>query len=76
MPRILVVADGPEHEVVLNEWVGPEHVASQHSAAQLMERLAWGVQDAARAERRLRALVAPQRIGGSARARSYLDLNG
>jgi hypothetical protein len=75
MPRILVVADGPEHEVVLNEWVGPEHVASEHSASQLMERLAWGVQDAARAEKRLRRMFREERITGAASARSYLDLN-
>lgn len=75
MPRILVVADGPEHEVVMNEWVGPEHVGSEHSASQLMERLVWGIQDAARAERRLRSMFAPERIDGRASARSYLDLN-
>jgi hypothetical protein len=75
MPRVLVVSDGPEHEVVMNEWVGPEHVGSQHSASQLMERLAWGVEDAARAERSLRRIVAPERIGGDASSRSYLDLN-
>jgi hypothetical protein len=75
MPRVLVVADGPEHEVVMNEWVGPEHVGNEHSASQLMERLVWGVEDAARAERRLRRMFAPERIGGGASARSYLDLN-
>jgi hypothetical protein len=62
MPRVLVIADGPEQEVVMNELVEPEHVRSEHSATQLIERLSWGVEDAARVERRPRSSVARKRL--------------
>lgn len=74
MPRVLVVADDPEQHVVMNEWVGPEHVSDEHSAAQLIERLAWGVEDAARVERRRVRAFAPARVSQRAGASSYLDL--
>ena len=74
MPRVLVVADGPEQEVVMNELVEPEHVRSEHSASQLIERLSWGVEDAARVEDRLRRVVAPTRLQQRAGARSYLEI--
>jgi len=74
MPRVLVIADGPERQVVMEEWVEPEHVRSDHSAAQLIERLSWGVEDAARAEQRLRRMVAPKRLREGATARSYLEI--
>ncbi len=51
MPRVLVVADSPEREIVMDEWVDSAHVSSDHSAAQLTERLLWGVKDAEQAER-------------------------
>ncbi|HLB22114.1 MAG TPA: hypothetical protein VK605_08370 [Solirubrobacteraceae bacterium] len=71
---MLVIADGPERQVVMEEWVEPEHVRSDHSAAQLIERLSWGVEDAARAEQRLRRMVAPKRLREGATARSYLEI--
>jgi hypothetical protein len=74
MPRVLVIADGPEQEVVMNELVEPEHVRSEHSATQLIERLSWGVEDAARAEQRLERTVSPERLQKRAGARSYLDI--
>jgi hypothetical protein len=74
MPRVLVIADGPERQVVMDEWVEPEHVRSDHSAAQLIERLSWGVEDAAKAEKRLRSMVAPRRLRKGAAARSYLEI--
>lgn len=49
MARIIVTADpGRRHDpaVVLDERVYPVHLASDHSAAQLIERLAWAVRDA------------------------------
>jgi hypothetical protein len=54
MARIIVTADSSEQRdarVVLEERVYPVHLASDHSAAQLIERLAWAVSDAERAER-------------------------
>ncbi len=54
MARIIVTADSSERHdapVVLEERVYPVHLASDHSAAQLIERLAWAVSDAERAER-------------------------
>jgi hypothetical protein len=54
MARIIVTADASERRdapVVLEERVYPVHLASDHSAAQLIERLAWAVSDAERAER-------------------------
>jgi hypothetical protein len=51
MARIIVTADPSERDgssVVLEERVYPVHLASDHSAAQLIERLAWAVSDAER----------------------------
>jgi len=54
MARIIVTADAserPDAPVVLDERVYPVHLASDHSAAQLIERLTWAVSDAERVER-------------------------
>jgi hypothetical protein len=55
MARIIVTAEPNErHEagtVVLEERVYPVHLASDHAAAQLVERLAWAVGDAESGER-------------------------
>jgi len=54
MARIIVTADPGEHAdapVVLEELVYPVHLASDHSAAQLVERLTWAVGDAEAVER-------------------------
>jgi hypothetical protein len=51
MARIIVMADSSERQdapVVLEERVYPVHLASDHSAAQLIERLTWAVGDAER----------------------------
>jgi hypothetical protein len=74
MPRVLVVADSPEHEVLMNEWVEPEHVESPHSASLLIERLSWGVQDAAKVEKRFAGMVAPERLPEESVVRSYLEV--
>jgi hypothetical protein len=53
MPTIIVISnDNAEHDsaVVLSEDIQPEHLASNHHAAQLMERLGWAVTDAREAE--------------------------
>ncbi len=56
MPQILIVTDSPENpgEVVYRESVTAVHLASAHSGDQLVERLAWAIDDAAVAERRAR----------------------
>ena len=46
MPRIIVVDDAVDPDVFMDETVRPEHLDDQHSAGQLLERLAWAVQDA------------------------------
>jgi hypothetical protein len=55
MPRIIVTTDlarrtddGP---VLLDERVNSVHLSTDHAAAQLVERLAWAVNDAETAER-------------------------
>ncbi len=59
MPRIIVTADpvSPEPNdhaaVLLEEHVHSVHLSTEHAAAQLVERLAWAVSDAERAERTL-----------------------
>jgi len=56
MARIIVTADPCEHDaaaVVLEERVYPVHLASDHAAAQLIERLAWAVSDAERTRARV-----------------------
>ena len=53
MPTIIVISnESAEHDsaVVLSENVQPEHLASQHHAAQLIERVGWAVTEAKDAE--------------------------
>jgi hypothetical protein len=53
MPTIIVISnESAEHRsaVVLSEDVQPEHLASNHHAAQLVERLGWAVTDAKETE--------------------------
>ena len=53
MPTIIVLSNqstGRSSAVVLSENVQPEHLASTHHAAQLMERVGWAVIDAKEAE--------------------------
>jgi hypothetical protein len=59
MPQILIVTDSTESpgEVVYRERVDAVHLSSEHSRRQLAERLAWGVGDAARAERHQQLLT-------------------
>jgi hypothetical protein len=52
MARIIVTTEqGPDAPVLLDELVGPEHLSTEHSAAQLMERLRWAVSDAEATQR-------------------------
>jgi hypothetical protein len=53
MARIIVTTDPIDHPnapVLLDERVYPVHLASDHSAAQLIERLGWAINDAERTE--------------------------
>jgi hypothetical protein len=54
MPRIIVTTDTSEipdrASVLLDESVRSVHLTSDHAAAQLVERLAWAVDDAESAE--------------------------
>jgi hypothetical protein len=53
MARIIVTtdrSDQPAGAVLLDERVYPVHLATDHAATQLIERLAWAVRDAERSE--------------------------
>ena len=53
MPTIIVISNESTEQnsaVVLSENVQPEHLASDHHAAQLIERVRWAVTDAKKAE--------------------------
>ena len=53
VPAIIVQSNGTTEQdttVVLYEDVQPEHLASEHHAAQLIERVGWAVSDAKDAE--------------------------
>lgn len=53
MPTIIVMSNGSGDEgsaVVLSEEIQPEHLASEHHSAQLIERVGWAVTDAKEAE--------------------------
>ena len=55
MPAIIVQSNGSIHKdpnVLLYEDVQPEHLASDHHAAQLIERVGWAVSEAKDAEDR------------------------
>lgn len=54
MARIIVVAEPAESfgsQVVFQERVVPVHLESEHSSAQLIERLGWAIVDADELER-------------------------
>jgi len=58
MARIIVTTDQSERSdapVLLEERVYPVHLASDHAAAQLVERLAWAISDAENSEQAQRA---------------------
>jgi len=53
MPRMLVTTESPDRsgrQVLLDEHVATSDLASQHFAAQLVERLGWALADAERVE--------------------------
>lgn len=53
MPTIIVLSNESadrDSAVVLSEDIQPEHLASEHHAAQLVERVGWAVAEAKEAE--------------------------
>jgi hypothetical protein len=53
MPTIIIMSNASRDEgstVVLSEDIQPEHLASEHHAAQLIERVRWAVADAKETE--------------------------
>jgi hypothetical protein len=53
MPRVIVTTNLPptgEPSVLLDEHLSSVHLASDHAASQLIERLSWAIRDAERAE--------------------------
>jgi hypothetical protein len=55
MARIIVTteqSERPDAAVLLDEWIYPDHLADEHSAAQLIERIGWAVTDASDVESR------------------------
>lgn len=74
MPRIIVTADpgcarlGDDAPVLLDEQVRSVHLSTDHAAAQLVERLAWAVSDAEKAEQ-TGAARSPRAAAGSRRPR-------
>jgi hypothetical protein len=57
MARITVTTEHterPDADVLLDEWVYPDHLSDGDTAAQLIERIGWAVTDADDVERRQR----------------------
>jgi hypothetical protein len=50
MPGVLVITDDAEREILFDELVNAKHLGSEHSAEQLVERLAWSIEDTTQAE--------------------------
>jgi hypothetical protein len=49
MARIIVTteqSERPDAPVLLDEWIYPDHLSDERSAAQLIERIGWAVTDA------------------------------
>jgi hypothetical protein len=58
MPRLIVTTDAatnPAAPVLLDESVYSVHLANDHNAAQLIERLGWAISDAENIQRTERA---------------------
>lgn len=75
MPRVIVTTNLPPRgapRVLLDEHLSTVHLSSDHSAAQLVERLSWAIRDAEQAEldRLARPLLDEQSRAGSSERRS------
>ena len=73
MPRVIVTTNLPpsgEPRVLLDEHLSTVHLSSDHSAAQLVERLSWAIRDAERAELdRIARPLLDEQAGARARSR-------
>jgi hypothetical protein len=83
MPRIIVTTDHsqlPDYEpIMLDERVHSVHLSTGHAAAQLIQRLAWAISDAERAEhaspqQRSRPVQRPLRRPLATRPRARLPI--
>ncbi|MGZ5385973.1 MAG: hypothetical protein ACXWZV_00955 [Solirubrobacterales bacterium] len=72
MPEIIVRTNGSTEQDtnILHEDVQPEHLASDHHAAQLIERVGWAIREAKDAED-IGGPTAPGSIHGVARPPAY-----
>ncbi|MCW3029849.1 MAG: hypothetical protein JWN81_3060 [Solirubrobacterales bacterium] len=55
MARIIVTteqSERPDTQVLLDEWIYPDHLCDDEAAAGLIERIGWAVTDAYDVERR------------------------
>jgi hypothetical protein len=55
MARIIVTteqSERPDAPVLLDEWIYPDHLSDEQSAAQLIQRIGWAVTDAYDVERK------------------------
>jgi hypothetical protein len=62
MPRMIVTTETLDREVLMDEQVATGDLASDHFAAQLVERIGWALADAESVERR-----GPVTAGGAVR---------
>lgn len=56
----IIVRSDHDHSILMNETVLPDHLDNDHSAVQLLERLAWAIEDAHGQARERRKLVSRQ----------------
>lgn len=56
----VIVRSDHDHAILMSEQVLPDHLDDDHSAVQLLERLAWAIEDAHGQARRRTKLVARQ----------------
>ncbi len=59
MARIIVRSER-DHSILMNELVLPDHLDSDQSALQFLERLAWAIEDADGEHRQKRKIVSRQ----------------
>ena len=68
MPRVLVTTQRDQPQggpVLLDELVLPAHLEDDHAAAQLIERIAWAVSDAADVETEMPHQAGPRQLAAS-----------
>lgn len=58
----VIVRSDHDHQILMQEEVLPDHLDDDHSAVQLLERLAWAIEDAHGQARQRRELVRRQHL--------------